>query len=287
MELYDFIDLKKDVEKKFGIEISSKSRFKVPEIRIEISHTDVGTDMDITDSGIFYIDEKGRRIKGFLYIPIYNPLEWKQRGWNDMPKFHTLKCSTINSQIQRINFNGHYIFANTPILDLQNADGIEKDIIICGNCKRIENYGKLYTSTKYCDKILSNPEIEGNFYQKEIPIFIKTDKDGYTPKWAEKSRNYRVSKNFTCEECGIELNKNYSEGYYLETHHLNGNKTINSDDNLKCLCKLCHTFIDDIHLSNSKNSPSKLKKFVQTFNKRLKQVNNSHLSEYNRIFKRI
>lgn len=44
--------------------------------------------------------------------------------------------------------------------------------------------------------------------------------------------------------------KKAGNGYYLDPHHISGNKTNNNPSNLKCLCSLCHSNVDDNHRRN-------------------------------------
>lgn len=60
---------------------------------------------------------------------------------------------------------------------------------------------------------------------------------GYTSDFDQVSREYRKSRGFTCERCGTRLHKHKK---LTDTHHKNGDKRDNQDDNLICLCKLCH-----------------------------------------------
>ncbi len=62
---------------------------------------------------------------------------------------------------------------------------------------------------------------------------------GYSGNWSEISETVRRSRNYTCEECGIKLD-NRGVRQCLDVHHKNADKRNNRDDNLICLCKLCH-----------------------------------------------
>ncbi|WP_457618174.1 HNH endonuclease [Lutibacter sp.] len=281
MELYNFFALKKLVESLFDIDVDHyNSKFEPPpKIRIEISGHELDEKIEISDDGIFYFDENGNKIKGFLYIPIYDPILWKSKGWNDMPRFHITNCDVIMRQRLRRNFDGHYVFSNTAVTDLMDANGIRKDILLCGNCMNKVGLNKKISSTTYVDEYLNNDEYGGNYTEEDLPEEISVDQFGYTPNWDEVSKAYRISKNFTCESCGLKLNENYFDGYFLETHHINGNKTDNNEDNLKCLCTLCHAYVDKNHLNNFKNSKNfkKLKTFVELFYNKLVEIDNPHL----------
>ena len=60
---------------------------------------------------------------------------------------------------------------------------------------------------------------------------------GYTPDFNRISREYRRSRGFTCERCGARLHKHKK---LTDLHHKNSDKRDNREDNLVCLCKLCH-----------------------------------------------
>jgi len=60
---------------------------------------------------------------------------------------------------------------------------------------------------------------------------------GYAADWAERSRAYRASTGFRCEDCSVDCST--SPGL-LDTHHQNGVTTDNRISNLRALCKTCH-----------------------------------------------
>lgn len=69
--------------------------------------------------------------------------------------------------------------------------------------------------------------------------WAEVDRDGgYTRDWEEVSYNYRLSQDFECEECCVQL---VTHQHLLHVHHLNGNKGDNGDGNLQSLCILCHS----------------------------------------------
>lgn len=62
-------------------------------------------------------------------------------------------------------------------------------------------------------------------------------KADYTEDFDKKSRDYRSSKNWTCEQCGLDCSDKKG---FLDTHHINGVKGDNRTSNFKALCKPCH-----------------------------------------------
>ena len=78
--------------------------------------------------------------------------------------------------------------------------------------------------------------------EKEVDLF------GYIKEWPKISEKYREKQNYTCENCNVVL-----EGFnkwYLEVHHIDGNKMNNNITNLKCLCIKCHSQINERHKEN-------------------------------------
>ena len=60
---------------------------------------------------------------------------------------------------------------------------------------------------------------------------------GYSEMWVKISRRFRASRNYTCEQCGVYLRRH---SYLVDAHHDDSDPQNNSEDNLRCLCKLCH-----------------------------------------------
>lgn len=280
--IYDFSELK-ELVRTFGINpdlVNSKFQ-AITEI---LTRTELDKNVDIESSGIYYKDKNGNRHKGFLFIEKgYNREEAIRGGWNTIvPKFHISNCITIQEQKRKINFDGHYVFSN-QVVKMEDLDGSIKELLICKNCVKISNnvYNGMSTSN-YRDMIILNEDSEPNFIDSELPKDVTTDLWGYTSDWDEQSKNYRIKKRFTCENCGIELNKNIADGYYLETHHLDGNKLNNNEENLKCLCVLCHSFSNDYHIENYSRGSGKQKliDFIKLFEDKLKNVGNEYLGKY-------
>lgn len=76
-----------------------------------------------------------------------------------------------------------------------------------------------------------------------------TDIFGYTQGWERISREYRESKDYTCEICGLKI-ENPLDRMYMHCHHKNGDKTNNDFSNLQCLCIRCHSQVDQRHATN-------------------------------------
>lgn len=284
--LYDFNGLKSFVKQRFGID-PDKLNSKFKPITQTFTRAELEKHVAFDVDGIFFVDKKGNRYKGFLYIEAgYSRASVIRNGGRTIvPKFHILNCSTIQEKRSKKDFNGKYVFSN-EVIKMEDIDGKVKELEICGNCVRLSNLVHLgMRISNYRDEVILNGEEEGNFFETELPKDVTTDFWGYTSDWDDTSKNYRMKKKFTCEDCGINLNQNLVNGYFLETHHLNGNKKDNDDDNLKCLCVLCHANVDDTHRDNYSRAANKQKlaDFIRLFEEQLKAVGNKYLNNYRRF----
>lgn len=283
-ELYTFESLRETVERTFKVDTSQieGSFIPPPEIRLEIKASDLHKTVEIRSDGIYVIHD-GKKEKGFLYIEKgYDREDAIQYGWNTIvPKFHITECTTIRNQKRRKNFDGHYIFSNQPV-SMKDLDGEEKDLMLCGYCKSAQNeINTKVSSTEYVEVLMDQMKKSGEYRKSQKPKKIEITSNGYTKDWEEESRAYRIKKNFTCEECGIELNS--SSGYFLDSHHISGIKTDNSESNLKCLCKLCHANVDSYHQKNffkTKRNLDIIKNFVSIYKSDLEEMDNKYLDSF-------
>jgi hypothetical protein len=279
--VYNFSELKHLVEETFGIDTDRiNSNFKP--ITEKLTKAELDKSVEIDSNGITFTDKNGNKHKGFLYIESgYSQITYEKTG-TIVPKFHVLNCVTINEQKQRKKFNGHYVFT-TETIKMEDRDGVVKELTLCGNCHKLHaETERGMKTTEYREKFIINDDYQGEFFESELPKEVSTDFWGYTPDWHEMSRNYRMKNKFTCESCGIKLNQNLVNGYYLETHHIDGNTKNNDEANFKCLCVLCHASVDQYHKENYSRGSArqKLVDFIKLFEDELRKVNNKHLSNY-------
>ena len=181
-----------------------------------------------------------------------------------MPKFHMTDCRTIQKFRRRGTLNKMYYWSNAPkvLVTQRNSSEEYPDtvLILCRNC-----------SNEIVDEVHNQTDEEFAHHQfAGIKPSSETDVFGRPLNWRTISRAYRRKVNFTCEQCGFggaDL-KNPAHRMFLDTHHINGyNLTDTSELNLRCLCKLCHTYQDAYHVGYLKkgNTKATLNNFTQLY----------------------
>lgn len=200
-----------------------------------------------------YLEYNGIRYKGYMHLA----KSYKTRYGNH-PRFHLTQCKTIQEFITNDTFNKLYIWSNSNKADLiDDMTGEEyKDLTLnlCNNCRHHLFDSNLPNNTQSFYDLLDKSEIK----QKNI----KVDIFGYEKNWQKISKDFRESKKYVCEKCGIKPLNNLDKRFW-HTHHKNGDKTNNSPSNLECLCMLCHSFEDDNHENNF--SKEKMRKGLVNF----------------------
>ena len=150
-------------------------------------------------------------------------------GEKKFPKFHLLKCGTIESFIKTGRFDQNYIFAisrvNT-VIDINTGYRYSKvQLSICKNCQQLLN-----------NSIITQDYTSENFFDMEKEKFmtkkVRIDMNGYIFGWNKISKIYRLRKNFTCENCSVSP-KEVKHQIYWDSHHIEGDKLKNDDKDLK------------------------------------------------------
>lgn len=212
-----------------------------------------------------HLEYQGNLYNGYMFMQ-----EYPVSRYNTFPKFHLTKCDTIQGFIQRGLFKDKYVWSNSAVNDvIDMADNKlyeNRKLDFCKNCKR-QLFDGINTTEDFFDSL------DKTTINKDVWVDIY----GYTKDWPNISRAYRQLREHTCESCGIKVNP--IDRRYLHTHHINGDKTNNSEENLECLCILCHAHKDSLHEENfNKNRLKKqIAQFIEKYREQL--INNLYIME--------
>lgn len=208
------------------------------EVEIDISELEV-------NNGV--LEYKGRKI--LVYIRDQHK-KYYDKGY----RYHLSNCSTITKYIEN-KIQSRYVISQRTN-GLFNINLIERGIVVkedlleplkvCKNCLTKLDY-KGYSKLTYGQKSdvynsFSLDAFFGTTKETQLQTFgfrdeVKAPINTYSNDFSEVSLQYRTSKNFICEECGINL---FNNRKYLHTHHIDGDKSNNNNYNLKALCIECH-----------------------------------------------
>jgi predicted HNH restriction endonuclease len=186
-------------------------------------------------------------------------------------KYHVAECATLQTMRENNRF-GRYVL--TGRVDgkfvvnqfIQGEDEpYRKDheirMDVCKNCLKALNWDS-YISLPGIrrDQAVKdfNPEKYLKKYGSKVRTFPMHDErsarmNQYPSDWDEISRKVRRHRNWTCEECGVNLGE-HSNGD-LHVHHKDGQKHNCAWSNLKVVCIDCHKKeFNHQHLSNGRRS---------------------------------
>lgn len=222
------LDIDTQLLKPEGIELTDLSQLQIDEI-----------------TGI--LDYHGRNV--VLYIPDHSYRDNFEQvllgNLNQGRKFHLTFCSVLDKMKSDGRFERYHINQNKENLFQivgNNNEIANTPLLVCIKCLQQLNYKNYNHSRNNQSTIRKNfdfneflQEYTTNF--NELPNYVGQDKGGYTSDWVSISTLYRASKNYTCENCGVNLTNRKG---LLHTHHKNGVTHDNRPSNLKAVCVLCH-----------------------------------------------
>jgi hypothetical protein len=253
--MYNFSELSNFLDQKGYPQIDNQGGYRVIK-GVDFEKAYKAGKIVFEDDGI-YLDHDGKKYKGYMFNQSYRVEAY------GLPKFHIVKCSTIQDFLDRGNFYNYYEFANSQVADIVDRDTREKhpdsELILCRNCAKMILDAE--ENTKDFADYLEELYADQGLYEEEVEVDIF----GYTRDWASVSRKYKEGKGYACEVCDRKPEKLNHE-FWWHTHHRNGDKRDNSDENLQCLCVSCHASSDARHQENF--NTNRMQQAVKGFKKR-------------------
>ena len=154
-------------------------------------------------------------------------------------KFHLTDCITLQDMRAKGRFQRYRVTNNTEgIFEIHGinkytntAEKAEAKLNVCKNCLDRLNYQN-YQRNK--QRVYNNFNLDEFFktyqtYFTDLPQDIGQIEPGYAENWNLISTDYRDSKKWCCESCGVNL---INHRNLLHTHHIDGVKHHNDYSNL-------------------------------------------------------
>lgn len=222
-----------------------------------------------------YLLYKGVKYQGYLSFRERDLTTYPQ-----LPKFHVVQCSTIVTQKENNTFDNRYFWSNSKYIDITDTStGIKNKykLDLCKNCLSILK-DVVYSNTLEFSEELAKYNLK---LQNEE---IKLDLMNRPTDWNRMSKAYKKSKKYKCEKCNFDgsVLKGLDK-VYMEVDHIKAWELCNlNEENLQCLCVLCHSQKDPVHQKNYSKGANlkKVKEFVKKFKKELVECGNPYLKDW-------
>ncbi len=206
-------------------------------------------DVEINSGGL--LSFKGLHV--VLYIKDHRHYVSQSLEGRSSYKFHVAECQKLDEMKKEGRFERYVVSRNVSgqFLVVGNNYGAEIEglakLDVCRYCLRKLNYENYRNKSKFDRDIIVNGFDIADFFGKYSSFFTelpnKTDNDrieSYGNDWKNISNRYRDKVGWICEQCGVNLSQ-HGARRLLHTHHINGVTSDHRDENLKSLCKDCHS----------------------------------------------
>jgi hypothetical protein len=272
-KIYDFGHLKNFLKKKNYV-FHQRKNFVVIEKKDFTSEEKKGN-ISYESDGI-YLNINGVKHLGYLSMKDYDIT-----GLNKYPSFHTVECATIKQFKQMGTFDKKYDFYNTKNVDIldRQTQIVHKgiDLKLCTNCKNQTRNNLYSTSSGFHEELIK-------YNLKLDKGEVKLDSSNRPLDWYRIAKLYKIDKNYQCENCKFDgsILKGIDKRF-MEVDHIIAWELWNlSENNLKCLCVLCHSQKDTFHQNRYSKAANldRVNDFVRKFEKELLICKNPFLKEW-------
>ena len=199
------------------------------------------------DCGLLIVDKQPT----FVYIRDHSYQEKSYETPEERRRIHFTVCKTLCEMKEAERLRSRYFRTNRDndkyLIDVRGQEK-EESLYPCRLCLAAVNYRCFALATRWdqmrivksfrAKEALDLLEQQFQIFEQKIAsedIRSEMTPTDYSEQWARISWEFRKGKNFTCEECGDSF-----DPCRMDTHHKDGDKRNNAEDNLECLCKPCH-----------------------------------------------
>ncbi len=201
-----------------------------------------------TQDGLFV--REGQQVVIYIKDHTYKGRESVMQNPHNGNKVHLYECQKIIEMKMAGRFKRYIITTrkdNIYKIDDKRGKDIKVKLYPCQHCLKVLNYKGFRTRFFYSvKKFLDTFDLEEFFGTYSTFFTTKPDHSditapysGYVKNWDSISRARRKSDGWICNDCGVNLShKQYQK--HLHVHHINGVKPDVGDENLRCLCVVCH-----------------------------------------------
>ena len=267
--VHDFQHFQTYLKKKNYI-FQKRKDFKV--IKRDLTREDQKGNVFYENNGIF-LEYKGAKYQGYVSLKEQNLTMYPK-----LPRFHVVECLTIVTQKSNNTFDNRYFWSNSKYIDIKDSSTgkihRKQKLELCKNCINV------LKKVNYTTTIEFSEELE-KYKQKLQHDEVKLNSFGRPFDWNRISKSYRVYKNYKCERCNFDGSKMKStDKRFIEVDHIIAWEYSNlNENNLQCLCVLCHSQKDERHKLNYSKGPNfkKVEEFIAKYRIELKRCNNPYI----------